>query len=84
MNRVDSSLEGISANLRGEGCLSFVIPAFAGMTLQLNWRIWPLRGGRGPNKTVKFLESDAKKYSIGFLSFDNPPHWWLRKTSSFL
>ena len=27
MNRVDSSLEGISANLRGEGGLSFVVPA---------------------------------------------------------
>ena len=31
MNRVDSSLEGISANLRGEGGLSFVIPAKAGV-----------------------------------------------------
>jgi hypothetical protein len=31
MNRIDSSLEGISANLRGEGCLSFVIPAKAGI-----------------------------------------------------
>ena len=31
MNRVDSSLEGISANLRGEGGLSFVIPAKAGI-----------------------------------------------------
>jgi hypothetical protein len=27
MNRVDSSLQGISVSLRGEGGLSFVIPA---------------------------------------------------------
>ena len=83
MNRVDSSLEGISANLRGEGVF-IRHSGFRRNDATTKLAHMALEGRAGPNKTVKFLESDAKKYSIGFLSFDHSPHWWLRKTSSFL